>query len=446
MIRKCSFLCLFFLSWSLDLENALLLAKQNDPGYKSKVLELQAALYSDKIAIAGFAPQIDFSIIGTQSTTDHVTSTNSHNFKMTIGMDIYNPEQIVAFSRGKLDTQEAFEKLKKLSIDHNMQTILLYFDTLKAHSNLRVKHFALQQYQKSYQEALEKQESGLVSAQETLAYKSSLDAASLAVSIANNELHHNVNTLKSQLNAPIEHLHIHDSEEIPTLNLPPQSETIEKALCHGERIKLAIIKLKKARNSIASSETAFIPKASVSLSQSQPVDKFITHFLDTKTSSAQSTQLSLSVNVFSGFSDLNTLRKKKMEYLSAESFLADEQYEVRLSIEKAYRDYENNLLQAKAALSSMKSAEASLKATAEKHALGNVSELEYANAITIASDAKASFQKSIYTLMSCYLNIKALSSTLTQETISEINPLLDTEISLLQSPDPSYPTYSEAKV
>lgn len=423
------FLSLSCLSQGFNLVETINLSKQNDPGYRSQVLTLDASRLNGKIAAGRLAPRIDLSFYGTNLTTDNNATSTTGDLKLSVNADIYNAIDISNYKKGKLESKEALVKLKFLDINHSVQTLNRYFETLKAYSNLKVKQFALNQYQQSYHEAHDKESVGLISSSETLVSLSNLDLAKLSLTIAKNDLDHKVSTLEGQINTPITSLNIYASLSVPELNAPPLSELTQYALSSGYKIQLANLKLKKSRNALNTAENAFAPKASVSFERTQPIHTLNDHFFESAYSS-QKLYLSLSINAFSGFSDLNTLKQKRISYLSSEACLAEEQYTIKLSIEKAYRDHQNNQLQAHASLIALKSANASLKATQERYKAGHSSELEYTTAITQATNAQESFYSSVYTLMSGYLNLKASASLLEHTDITTISNYLTSEIAL----------------
>lgn len=422
--------------FAINLTETLNLAKEHDPGYRSQVLDLKATLFNDKIAAGKLAPSIDIAFYGSNTTVDTTATDSSGNLKLTINADIYNANTISNYKKGKIETQEALLKLNELDLEHTIKTSNQYFDTLKALSNVKVKRFALEQYEKSYQEAIEKENAGLISNVEVLSYLASLDLAKLALTSSVNNLDHKLKTLEGHINTPINKLHTYEGTAIPDLSLPPINELLDYALSSGYRIKLANTSVKKARNAVNNAENNFVPKATVSFERAQPIHTLKDHFFESSYST-QKLYLTLSLNAFSGFTDYNNYKKQKTKYLASESFLDEELYSVKLAIEKAYKDHENNTLEAKASLSAMQSANAYLDAISERHLLGKISEIEYKAAITEASKTQESFYTSIYNLMAGYLYLKSITSTLDSTDIERINQYLKTEISVSQSANPS---------
>lgn len=415
--------------YAFDLSETLVLAKQSDPGYKSKILTLESSLLNKKIAAGGLAPKINVSLNKSQDAT-----TSSGKFKINITQDLYNPLNINAYKKGALESEEASVKIIALDIKHTATTTKLYFDMLKAYSNVTIKQAAFNEYEQRLLDTTEKEKAGLVTPVDVLIAKSSTDLAKLSLTQAQNNLDHKLKTLEGQTNTPMTTVFIYDKKTVPELNVPPLKSLIAHALSQGTRIKLANIQLRKARNTLSNAENKFSPKISLAMERSQPLNTLSSHFLDSSYSS-QSASLSISSNIFSGFSDTYTVKQKQINYLSSEAHLSEEQYSTKLAIEKAYIDYTNSMLQAQASLSAVTSSEASLQALKERHQTGKISEIEYTNAMTKNTAAKEGFSQSIYTLLNGYIHLLAEASILAPQDITVINQLLETEIALTEGLD-----------
>lgn len=422
LLLLCSIACF---TKGYNLTETVELAKVHDPGYQSEQLALRSQTFADRIEASGFLPTIDFSIVGTHVAANHQTTSTSGKFKMDVALPLYDPKQISAYKKGLLVKEQALTELQQLNINHTLQTASNYFAALKAQAAYRAKKTALSHYEKSFNDAKKKEEAGLGTHIDTLTTKANLDTGSLELIVAKNNLNQSLNTLSNQVNTSIDSLSTFTDNTIPNLPIDNIEDIIEQAITKSTRIHIAKIKAAKARNTLSEASNHLLPSASLAFEQTQPLDTLEDHFFEQQYSSTKAT-LTLTMRAFSGFKDSLSAKQEKLSYLSAQAALDDERYTLQLDIKNAYRNYQSALLQAHAAHSALKSAEALLSAQQEKNQSGIVTELELMSAITQSSEAQNNFYSAVYDLLLNYLQIKAAASTLSETDIHNINQYLST--------------------
>lgn len=417
-----------------DLVDIVALSEDNDPGYKQEVLKLEAGQLAEKITRGKLLPSVSAEVLGSNLATNNKTTSTTSSLKLSASLPVLNIKNHVDFKLSRVESNIAKYELKSFQTSHKLEIITSYFDTLIAQSAYNSQLATLALYQKIYEEAIEMEKSGLKSSVDTLVSKSSLDLGRLDVVEAANKLDQAKNTLEGKVDSKITSLSQYQGTSIPSLSPPPLSEMIEHAMSYGTRAMKSNLAFEKAKTKLNQAKTSFLPKVTLSISTQQNLSDLNHGFMDKEHRNLTAT-LTANANLFSGMADYHSAKKALLNFEAAGYAVQNEQYAIKLSVEKAYHNFISAQHRVKASLSSMNSTKASLDGIRERNLVGDASELDLMQAITRSQQAEERYYSAIYTLLSAYLHLKGSASMLTVEDIMTVNQFLSQKIALIELTD-----------
>ncbi|MEC7030279.1 MAG: TolC family protein [Pseudomonadota bacterium] len=418
--------CIF----SYDLTQVLNLSREHDPGYQSKILEFSASEKAAAIALGKSLPSLTMSLTGSQASNNASVTSNTSKLKFSSTIPLYNPEIIHRRQAGKLATDSARLSARSFQSAHTLGIAESYFATLSAQASYETKITAVNHYKKSYEESLALEKAGLKTHVDTLISLAAYDNGRLEVLAAKNELQHALSQLEGKIDSPIGTLNTYKKTKLPLLSVEPLEDLIIHALSRGSKIQKAQLSLEKAREGLSHAESKFLPSVSMTVGISQKLGQLHEGLLNRDHSIIESS-IALSMNLFNGLSDYNLVKQKFLSFQSSQENLKNETYNIKLDIEKRYRDFSNAKLKVNVSLTAMESARISLEAISEQHVAGTVSELELLAAITRNTSAQQSYYSAIYNYFMSYLRLKASASLLNDNAIDDINQFLQLETALM---------------
>ena len=303
----------------------------------------------------------------------------------------------------KTDQMKAYLETAEFSYNANLHDTVLainqaYFDLLSAQEVLKSSQESEKSFKKSYEESKRRFDLGLVSASDKLLAQTSYENSKLAVIQAENAVKTGMGNLAQLLNLPPETdfdlaRPKPKSEHLDLEVKKPVSELIEIALKQRPDLRADKSTLEAAKYN----EDVVFASAMPSISVGAGIGYRDNWHTSNPYTYSTNVGLSLSVPLFTGFSDTYKISKAKYQTRQAQALVADTEDTVKNEVWTAYQDYQTAVSSHKISLTVLESAKENQKVAFAMYKVGKGSIL---NLLTAESQLANSRKESIVSFYS----------------------------------------------
>ncbi len=366
-------------------------ALQNRKVIKKYEANLAISQNDESLAKSRFYPSLDVSY-AVNSLDESNTFENREN-SVAVGSITWNLfsgfQDKYKLKSAQLAKKAEEFKLQGIKQDIQLNVALRYLTIYTRQASLRVAQDSYTTLQKTYHDAQNRFQVGLIKKNELLRFKVDLDNALISQKKANAELAKGVRLLSREIDAKIkpQELLFSEFEQLPILNENNQYEA--EMLSNRSEIKALQLLSEAAKAQTKAVYGRLYPRVDLASSYRRYNDNF--DGSGASNDEEVRTQLNLSMNIFDGFGKYRRVSKAKRTAESLQYDLTEMQDDLKTQLANLFSDFEVNGENVGVAQGSIEQAKENLRITRLSYKEGLEKESDLLDAITNLSRAQYNF-------------------------------------------------------
>jgi outer membrane protein TolC len=392
------YLILFFLllifkeTFGLSMEEAIELAKKNNPQIRQYLHSVKSKEYQLKSSIGNFIPTIRYNF-GYTHYNDNPTDYFDRNHTLSLEWNVFNQwNNFYQYKTSKINYKLENENYKKIELDIIYKVKVAYINAV---ANYRIKEFRKKQLNLAkidLEVAKEKFKLGLVKKSDVLNSRVRYEQTKYNYIKALTDYKTSLVELNSLIGLPLdkeEKLDINVLEDLCIINLP-KYETLKKYLYKNRpELKIAKYQIRLSEESLRREKFSFAPSVTLFYKKVKDYNSLYGN------SDYDYYGLSLNWTIFNGLKRFNNIISAKEKELSQREFYNETKRQLELSLYQKYLQLSRSLENLQVARVLLEQAELNYKQTLGEYKVGKNDIVALVNAEINLSNARETLIKSL---------------------------------------------------
>ncbi len=410
-------LILFNLSYGLSLNEALKIAKENSPLFKSYKSGLKSVYYTYKTWFSPFLPSFKYNFSYSKYFYDSSSDYFYRNHSFVIDWILYDSgRSIIDKDLLKYTYLSEKENFKENSLDIDYYVKNAYMQCVASYQIVKFRKKILEIAKKNLEIAKKKKKSGLVKKSDILQAQVRYQNAKYQLIRAKSDYKKALAQLNSWLGYPLDRktkIEEKDFFAYADNDIPPYKNIEKVALEKRPVLKQLKYQIKNAKLTSKKILLEYTPYIYISFAKNKSFDS-----LSGKSSNYSSYSISLNWNIFSGFSRYYNYLSSKEKERKARYLLQEEKRTIKLKVYQIYTDLKASIAQLEASKTLLEEANINYKQALGEYKVGTGDILSLIRAEESLASAHEVFVNS---MLNVALNRIELERQLGVETLKEVS-------------------------
>ncbi len=381
------------ISYSLTLEEAISLAKDNLPYFKAKLFTVKSAEALYKASLSPYLPTVDASTSYQRIlTSNNEYNTRMHNLSLSYTLFDWGKRRANR-NIANLNFEISSEDLRKSLLDLEYQVKIAFYRVLAQKETVEQRKIQLNDAQKDFEVATGRYNFGVAKLSDVLQASVRLEQARYNLLQAEGDYRKALSELNSLIGKPLESIYeVEGSLDLETK--PPDIEYLYNSALQRPEIKQAEDSLKISENNKSIIMSSFFPYLSLNASYSRTGGDIIrASFSEEKTVALKATWNIFELEKFFKFKATQFETKVSLENLN------ELKRQLLLDVYKTYEDFMTSLNKLSVAKQQLKQAEHNYSQALGEYKVGKADILSLVQAESLLSNAREQLIRSRLDIM-----------------------------------------------